>query len=119
MPFRTVPIWKKAPFIRVLIPFMAGIIIQWYLQCSLLFWQFTIVISLVILLVSFFFPFYHRFRLLFIAGISVTVLFAAIGALLEDCHDIRNKVNAFGKPGFDTGEIIATVEEEPVQRPNS
>lgn len=29
-----VPIWKHAPFIRLLIPLMIGIILQWYLPLS-------------------------------------------------------------------------------------
>jgi hypothetical protein len=30
-----VPVWKHAPFIRLLIPLMFGIMLQWYLPLSI------------------------------------------------------------------------------------
>ena len=27
-----VPIWKKAPFLRLLVPFVSGILLQWYIR---------------------------------------------------------------------------------------
>ena len=35
----TVPFWKEAPFIRLLIPLIGGILIQWYVELPLvLYW---------------------------------------------------------------------------------
>ncbi|MFZ1372004.1 MAG: hypothetical protein WAR78_16590, partial [Ferruginibacter sp.] len=32
-----IPVWKKAPFTRLLIPLIAGIMLQWYFQISITF----------------------------------------------------------------------------------
>ena len=36
MTFTAAPIWKEAPFIRFIVPFIAGIVVKWYVRVSLM-----------------------------------------------------------------------------------
>ncbi|HEY4874411.1 MAG TPA: hypothetical protein VIH86_02460 [Puia sp.] len=52
MLIKPVPAWKEAPFLRLLVPFILGIIVQWYLPVSF-FLSVIIFILLVVLLFLF------------------------------------------------------------------
>ena len=116
MPLPVVSIWKKVPFLRLLIPFAAGLVIQWYLQFSLFLWQFTFAISFISFLSFFFFPFFSRYKFSSWNGLSASVIFIAAGALLTRHADIRNHTNWFGHFYERENSIIVTLDEIPVKK---
>ena len=62
MPLPAIHIWKKAPFIRFLLPLISGIILQWYLQIQPApLW--TLLLSPIITISFFFIPFFERYKL--------------------------------------------------------
>ena len=82
--------WKKAPFVKLLLALIAGIILQWSLQLDSTSWWIVLLISFIILIGFFFIPFFNRYKLGFISGIATGFLFLSVGALLALHKDIRN-----------------------------
>src|ERR1043166_7914698 len=114
-----IPIWKKLPFLRFLLPLITGILLQWYIQMPVKFLWVALVLSGLLLLISFLFSVYHRYKLAIINGIAITIIFTALGCLLAWYKDIRHDQAWYGKyykPGF---LLLATLQESPVEKINS
>src|SRR5258706_3601434 len=119
MPYRDIPLWKKMPFVKLLIPFMAGIIIQWYFRLPLIVWQ-TIFFSSLSLFISFFsLPFFTRYKLATLNGLTILFIFTAFGAMLVWYNDIRNHDNWFEKFTKNNISFIITLEENPIEKTKS
>ena len=88
--------WKKAPFVKLLLATIAGIIVQWHFQISSSIWWIIIPICFAIIFSFFFISFFSRYKLSFIAGIATIILFFSIGALLAWQKDIRNNKQWLG-----------------------
>ncbi|MCW3118613.1 MAG: ComEC family competence protein, partial [Chitinophagaceae bacterium] len=119
MSFPAVTIWKKAPFSRLLIPFSAGIIIQWYLQFSLLLWQLTFVISIILFISFFLLPFFKRYKFSTWNGLSATTVFIAAGAMLVWLNDIRHNGQWFGNGYKNENGLLVTLSENLVEKHKS
>lgn len=114
-----IPIWKKAPFLRILIPFIIGIIIQWYGQFPL---QYVAVIGFIGLagLISFsFLPLSKQYILSILSGLSITLLFICIGALLSWQKDIRHQQSWFGHTYTTESYLQVTLKEPLVEKTKS
>jgi competence protein ComEC len=113
-----IPAWKEAPFVRLLIPLAAGIIIQWYIQVKLL-WLVT-GLSACVLLVCIFsvLALKDKFRLHYLNGISINLLLAFLGALMVFINDTRNESNWIGHARHPACLLI-TLEEPLQEKPNS
>jgi len=113
------PIWRKAPFIRFLIPLSAGITLQWYLNLSEVFAWSIFSFSFVVLVAHVLMHDFFRFRLSAINGIAIFMLLTGMGCLVTHFKDIRAAKEWYGhnyRPG-DT--VTVSVEEPPVLRANS
>jgi competence protein ComEC len=119
MTFYSIPFWKKSPFLRLLLPLMAGIILQWYQQFPVRFWWFTLTLSLIAFVLFFFIPFFKRFRLSLLSGIFVSTLFLSLGALLTWHQDIRHNEKWFGNSYQPKDEVIVTLDEPLVEKNKS
>jgi competence protein ComEC len=112
----SIPIWKKAPFIRLLLPLMAGILLQWYLQIPLqvivtAFIFFGIAFLLLSLL-----PIVLRFKIQFLQGLMIQLLFIALGALLTWQKDIRHHNNWYGNYYKDGSYLVVRIDEPLVEK---
>ena len=56
----TIPAWKAAPFIRLLVPFIGGIMLQWYVGFSLAIIIIAIICFTIAYLLFRFFPLRHE-----------------------------------------------------------
>ena len=112
-------IWKKAPFIRFLIPLIAGIILQWHLQTEPGALWVLLIVSSAITIIFFFIPFFQRYKLSVIAGLAVTGMFMAIGGLLSWHKNIHHDENWFGKKYQDKNSLVLTLLENPVEKTKS
>ncbi len=112
-------IWKTAPFLRLLIPLIAGIILQYYFTFS--FYEIVISGSILIgLIVLFkFLPLVYRFKLAAVRGILITLLVVSSGMLLTLHKDIRNERNWYGHYLDSSSYIIATIKEPCVEKAKS
>jgi competence protein ComEC len=115
-----VAIWKKAPFIRFLSPFTAGIMIQWYLQVDVRLAWFAIALAMVLFVSSFFLSHFRRFQFSILHGIAVTIIFLSMGSLLAWYKDIRHDPRWMGNY-YDSRRqtLIAVLQEPLVEKANS
>jgi competence protein ComEC len=115
----TVYVWNKAPFVRLLIAFISGILVQWHLQFS----QTTLLIAfgicLLIALAYVVSPLSRKFQLAPVSGLFFLAMIAIAGALLVWVKDIRNNDQWVGKNYKNEGYIIATLAEPLVEKANS
>lgn len=111
--------WKKAPFIRLLLALMIGIVVQWFCQLMPIVWYIMFAGALLILISFFYFPLFTRYRLGFLNGLATLLPFMAIGALLVWHYDIRHTKNWFGNHIKDNITFIVTLEETPIEKTNS
>lgn len=111
--------WKRTPFLKFLLPLMAGIIFQWNFPVAIADWCLLVILSLLFFCTFFFLPIFKRYRLSFITGIFSGVLFFALGAMLVWHHDIRNENYWFGNKYQPTDYLLVTLDEPPVEKTKS
>jgi len=107
-------IWKKTPFLRLLIPMVLGIVLQFYLNFSFS----SIVLSditFVSLFITFsFLPEAIRFKYKFIQGVLIAGFLLFFGSFLTWQKDIRNHAGWYGNYIQEKNYIVATI-SEPLQ----
>lgn len=119
MPVYTVHFWKKVPFIRLLVPLVTGIIIQWHFDITRNVWWLILATSAIIIFSFFLIPFSNRFRFYAVNGLAICAIFISLGALLTWNKDIRHNNQWLGSTYLENDTIIATLDEAPVEKPNS
>ena len=119
MPSKNVSIWKKAPFIRLLIPFITGIILQWYLQIPSLLWVLIFLLAFIVFICFFFLPFFSRYKLSVLNGLSVMFIFISSGAMLVRHNDMRLEKDWFGNFTKNEPAFIITLNENLVEKTKS
>jgi competence protein ComEC len=112
-------IWKKAPFLRLLLPLIAGIILEFYFKfqihiISIVF--FALVLAYIIFRIL---PLAYRFKLRSFLGIIVTLFMIDTGSFITWHKDIRHQTYWYGEYYDSTSIIIATVSEPPIEKNKS
>src|SRR4051812_48953170 len=115
----TIPVYKAAPFLRLLSPFIAGIILQWYNQIPLP----VIVLALFGFTAAnatfYFLPISLRYKLQALQGFLINVLLLALGLLITWQKDPRHLNAWYGNNYHDSGYIIARIEEPLIEKAKS
>ena len=111
--------WKKAPFVKLLLAMIAGIIVQWRLQLGTNTWWIILSIAFIALLSFFIIPFFNRYRFAFVNGIVACILFFSIGAMLAWQKDVRNNKQWLGNFYQQQNGLIVTLDEPPVEKTKS
>jgi competence protein ComEC len=119
MPLPVIHIWKKAPFLRLLFPFIAGIVLQWHLQTDIKILWIILVISLLAVLGFFLIPFFEKYKLSAISGLAIMTLFISVGGLLAWYKNIKHNESWFGKKYIVDDGMILTLLENPVEKTKS
>src|SRR5438046_106666 len=115
----TIPVWKKAPFIRFLVPLIAGIILQWNFQWPLEILWAIFGHSIIFLCVSFLLTSYRRYRLAVINGVAIVFIFLSLGSLLVWYKDIRHNSISYGHHCKNSDDVIAILQEPLEEKANS
>ena len=114
-----IPVWKTAPFLRILPPLIVGILLQWYVQIPLL----PILIGIVCFTIAFLLfallPDAVKFKTFPIRGVIINLLWLATGALVSWQKDIRHQENWYGNFYTDSSYIVATINEPVVEKTKS
>src|SRR6188768_1391828 len=119
MSLPVIHVWKKAPFIRFLLPLIAGIVLQWNLQITPgVLWT-LLCISSITTIAFFLIPYFERYKLSALNGIAVIILFIALGGLLSWYKNIQHDENWFGKKYKNENALIVTLIENPVEKTKS
>lgn len=111
--------WKKSPFIKLLLPLAAGILLQWYRPLQVHFWWAGLLLGGAGLALFFFIPLFDRYRYSFISGLFSILLFISTGALLLRQKDIRNNPEWIGRHYRVNDGLLVRLEEPPVEKPRS
>ncbi|MES2849749.1 MAG: ComEC/Rec2 family competence protein [Bacteroidota bacterium] len=114
-----IPIWKKAPTIRLLIPFTIGILIQWYLQLPILFAIIAVSCFTVAFFLFSFLPIAEKFKLSFVQGLLLQLILVVFGMLITWNKDVRHQNNWYGNYYKEGDLIIATIKEPLVEKTKS
>jgi competence protein ComEC len=114
-----VPPWKKAPFLRALAPLMLGIFLQWNFQLPIYVPWCVFGISTFVCISSFFFSNYGRYKLAVLSGVTVSIIFIALGSLVTWYKDIRHHGAWYGNHYQGFQSVVATLQEPPVEKLNS
>jgi competence protein ComEC len=114
-----IPLWKKAPFLRLLIPLISGIILQWYVQFPLP----QIISALICFSIAFIafelLPLALRFKLQMLQGFLLNLILFSVGLFVTYQKDIRHNSSWFGKVYHDSDYIIATINEPLIEKNKS
>lgn len=112
-----VPIWKQAPFLRLLPPLILGIIFQWYLPLSVS--AIGCIAGFSILLFAVFqrMQGYARFLYRWIPGLAISVMLLMFGAFITQFSNVTYQQNWFGHR-YQTGASIVAVLAEPLVAKN-
>jgi competence protein ComEC len=106
-------IWKEAPFLRLIIPLIAGIVLQWLGDVSYLFGWTLLIVSAVFVAFLSFNSISFSFKYLLINGICVNTLMLALGMLLSYYQNGSHRFNWIGKM-YKPGQTLLLKIEEPL-----
>jgi competence protein ComEC len=112
-------IWKTSPFLRLLPPLIAGIIVQFYFP-----FRFIIIITSVVsfglsyMLFSFL-PIAFRFKLSWLQGFLINLLLISTGLLLLWQNDVRKSDAWFGKKYRQGDHLVIRINEPPIEKTKS
>lgn len=115
----TIPVWKTAPFIRLLLPFIAGIMLQWYIGFSLA----AIIIAIICFTIAFFlfrlFPLSLRFKWKLLQGFILNTILLGVGAGVTWQKDIRHHTAWFGNYYQDNDYLVLRIDEPLTEKTKS
>ena len=114
-----IALWKKAPFIRILLPFLIGIIAQYYLVGSLFqILCFTAIVAFLYFIFSVI-PLAYRYSFQWIQGLMLSTILLCAGMLTVWQKDIRNNINWYGQLYNDSSTLIVKINEPLVEKDKS
>jgi len=114
-----IPIWKKAPLLRLLLPSIAGIMLQWYSQISLP----VIILSLFSFSISwllfFLLPLSLRFKLQPLQGFILCLVLVCFGLLITWQKDMRHSNDWYGNHYKEGSCLLIRIDEPLVEKNKS
>ncbi|HYF32112.1 MAG TPA: ComEC/Rec2 family competence protein [Chitinophagaceae bacterium] len=119
MPLSPTPVWKDAPFLRLLVPFAAGILVQWYLPQPVT-WPWALITATSAALLAFRLASAQvRFRLIRFTGVLINLLIFACGTLITWYNHPANNKNWLARHYTPTHQVQAVLQEPLSQKRNS
>ena len=114
-----IPVWKKAPFIRLLLPLVAGILLQWYLQFQVAICIVCAVSFTIAYLLFFLFPMAVRYKLQALQAVILNLLLVTIGLLLTWQKDVQHTNSWFGQYYHDSDFLVVRIDEPLIEKSKS
>ena len=114
-----IPFWKKIPCIRLVIPFMTGIVIQFKYNLNLEVLFAIWCVCFVLISLFFFISLRSKFRLVVVNGIIYCIIIATTGCIITQKNDIRNRKEWMGNSVQSQMIFIAFLKDPPVEKANS
>jgi len=112
---RLIVFWRIAPFTRLLLPLLAGILAGQYLGGEVLTWQLALAGMTVIFLLALFMAF--RRPVLF--GVVMFGWFCALGGYLVTLNDLSHRQDFIANHYTEGSLLVATLLEEPIEKTKS
>lgn len=111
LPGKTIFIWKTSPLLRLLLPFAAGIILQWYSQFKLPLIIAAVSATLVFYLLFLLLPLFKKYKLAAVTGILLTAFLFFAGCSITYFKDVRHHKNWYGNYFTDSSYFIVRIDE--------
>ena len=114
-----IPLWKKAPFIRILLPLLFGIVAQYYCKLTFNNILFSCAISVSLFFLFSVIPLAYRYSYQWVQGLVIYVIVFFAGVLLVFQKDIRNGDKWFGHSLNDSSKLIVKISEPLIEKDKS
>ena len=111
MPIRPIPIWKEAPFLRLIVPLIGGIIVEWYLQLPIIPIVCVFLFSIFSYIVFQNFKGFVQYKFYWVNAIAINILVFTLGMMLVHFHDISKHEQWINNHYRQGDGIIATIQE--------
>ncbi|HMJ46228.1 MAG TPA: ComEC/Rec2 family competence protein [Ferruginibacter sp.] len=116
-PYR-IPPWKTAPFFRLLLPLITGILLQWHIHFNLSYIVICITCFSVTAFIIYFLPVGARYKVRHVTGIFIHCIIASFAMLITWFNDPRHQSAWYGR--YDnTRFFIIRVNEPLLTKTNS
>jgi competence protein ComEC len=117
-PYQT-NIWKSFPFLRILLPLIAGIIIQFHFQLNNVIISTFSCLGLSLMLLMRFASSAKLYSYSWIRGVGLNLVFFSAGCLLTNYKDLSKSSNWVGRSYAETDAVVVTIQEPLVTKPKS
>ena len=115
----TIAPWKTAPFIRILFPFIIGILIQWFCRFTFFMILTTACCLTFVFIFLYFLKISKKYKLRAIQGLLLQLIILNAGLFITWQKDIRNHPQWFGHVYNDSFNLIVKIDESPVLKERS
>ncbi len=114
-----IPLWKQAPYVRILLPFVAGIIVQFYIHVPLIVTIISTIIFISLYLSFSFLPLTFKYKFQWLQGLILNFIIFCAALFLTWQNDIRNSAKWFGNYYTDSSTLIIKINEPLVEKEKS
>ena len=111
-----IPVWKTAPFSRLLLAFIIGILLQWYFSLPVTIIVISFISFLLAFMLYYFFPLQIKFRFQFIQGILMLLTISGAAMFITWQKDIRHHPHWFGHIYNDSSLLIIRINEPLIEK---
>ncbi len=111
--------WRSAPFVRLLIPVITGILLGRYLSVPFTLLCIAGLAALLLLLLFRFLSLAKQYQLRWVTGLLFNLLLICFGASRTWLQDIRHQPNWIGHQLKKNNSILVTLQETPLVKTNS
>ncbi|MER3470929.1 MAG: 4-alpha-glucanotransferase [Chitinophagaceae bacterium] len=112
-------VWHKAPFLRLILPLIAGILLQWQFDLAPQWLWLLLISSIVVISCYSFLSISLKYKFAVANGIVLHLLIASIGALLIYINNIKHSPAWFGNRYKEGDYLVVRLEEPLVEKANS
>lgn len=116
---RGVSFWKPFPFLRIILPFAAGILLQYYFYLIPPLLWLLVAAGLVLAASATWLSLSRLYRLRWLPGTGLSLVFLGLGCLVLEQRQIENRADWIGKSYTGGEKVIATILEPLVEKPRS
>ncbi|HET7002525.1 MAG TPA: ComEC/Rec2 family competence protein, partial [Puia sp.] len=112
-------LWKAAPFLRLILPLISGLLLEYYTPFSVHFLFPAFLLSFIVLIVCNCIPFQIKFRAHCIYGIAAQSIFIFLGCILMHLHQDKPLTEAEYNQNGNRNYLIIQMMTNPVQKRSS
>lgn len=114
-----IPAWKQAPFLRLLLPWTAGIVWQWYADPpAMLLWTAACLLGCCLIFV-YALPVAMRYQFRYLQGGLILLSCVLLASLVTRRQNLRLSSNWYGHASAPNTRLLIRITEEPLRKSNS
>ncbi len=113
------PVWKQAPFLRLLIPLILGILCEWYFPLPVVARIISATTIIILFLLSQFFRGYVLFRFKWLYGVLLMCMVFVFGSWITYQKNITHQKKWFGHFANDSTTVMVVLNEPLVEKNKS